>query len=77
MLVQYNNVPNDVLDRLRAIVARYNTQVVLAPYPAMPHPVALTAWTCLGAFDEFDERRIIRFIGAYRGIDHHPVGGEG
>jgi hypothetical protein len=26
----------------------------------------------LDAFDDFDERRVRRFITAYRGIDHHP-----
>ena len=33
--------------------------------------IALTAWTRLDTFDEFDENRIVRFIDAYRGIDHH------
>ncbi len=50
---------------------RYDRQVVLAPYPGMKHRIALTAWTRLDEFDEFDESRIVRFIGRYRGIDHH------
>jgi hypothetical protein len=33
--------------------------------------IALTAWTRLDGFEEFDEKRIVRFIDAYRGIDHH------
>jgi hypothetical protein len=39
--------------------------------------IALTAWAYLDAFDEFDEQRILRFINAHRGIDHHVrhVGG--
>jgi hypothetical protein len=57
--------------KLAEIVRRYETQVILAPYPAMRTRIALTAWTRLDAFDDFDEARIVRFIRAYRGIDHH------
>jgi hypothetical protein len=52
-------------------VDKYDRQVVLAPYPGMPHKIALTAWTRLDTLDELDEGRITRFIEAYRGIDHH------
>jgi hypothetical protein len=37
----------------------------------MPHRIALTAWTRIDAFEEFDEARVRRFIDRYRGIDHH------
>ncbi|HET9855037.1 MAG TPA: DUF3105 domain-containing protein [Methylomirabilota bacterium] len=57
--------------KLTEIVRRYETQVILAPYPGMRTRIALTAWTRLDAFDDFDEARIVRFIRAYRGIDHH------
>ena len=50
----------------------YDHQVILAPYPGMKTRIALTAWTRLDAFNDFDESRIRRFITAYRGIDHHP-----
>jgi hypothetical protein len=61
----------DLVERLAAIVRRYDRQVILAPYPGMKTRIALTAWTRLDAFDEYDEARILRFIRAYRGIDHH------
>ena len=61
----------DLVAKLSDIVRRYEVQVLLAPYPGLPHRIALTAWTRLDAFDEFDEARIVRFIRAYRGIDHH------
>ena len=61
----------ELVDKLTAIVKRYDRQVVLAPYPGLKQRIALTAWTRLDAFDEFDESRIVRFIGRYRGIDHH------
>ena len=73
VLVQYqcpSGCP-ELVDKLKAIVKRYDTQVVLAPYPAMKSRIALTAWTRIDAFDAFDEARIVRFVKAYRGIDHH------
>ncbi|MBI2879642.1 MAG: DUF3105 domain-containing protein [Candidatus Rokubacteria bacterium] len=72
VLVQYTctDCP-ELVAKLQAIVARYRDHVILAPYPNMPKRIALTAWTRIDAFDEFDERRIARFIDAYRGIDHH------
>jgi hypothetical protein len=77
VLVQYNCPQGcpDLIAKLRAIVLRYDTQVILAPYPGMDSRIALTAWSRIDKFDEFDEKRIVRFIQAYRGIDHHPRGG--
>jgi hypothetical protein len=57
---------------LRAIVERYPDHVVLAPYPGLDRCIALTAWTRIDKLDELDERRVVRFIDAHRGIDHHP-----
>ena len=73
VVIQYH-CPNgcpDLVEKLTAIVKGYDRQVVLAPYPGMKTRIALTAWTRLDAFDEYDEARIVRFIRAYRGIDHH------
>ena len=61
----------DLVEKLKAIVSRYEKQVVLAPYPTMDKRIALTGWGRIDKFDEFDEKRIVRFITAYRGIDHH------
>jgi hypothetical protein len=71
VLVQYNCECPDLVDRLRRIVEGYPNQVILAPYPRMKNRIALTAWTRIDTFDEFDEGRVRRFIEAYRGIDHH------
>ena len=65
----------DLVAKLRAVVLRYDTQVILAPYPGMDPRIALTAWSRIDTLDQFDEKRIVRFIEAYRGIDHHPRGG--
>ena len=73
VMVQYHcaTACPDLVAKLAEIVRRYETQVILAPYPGMRTRIALTAWTRLDAFDDFDEARIVRFIRTYRGIDHH------
>jgi hypothetical protein len=73
VLVQYDCRDCEALvAKLKAIVSRYPDQVILAPYPNLETRVALTAWGRIDTFDEVDEPRIVRFIEAYRGIDHHP-----
>jgi uncharacterized protein DUF3105 len=72
VMVQYNCTCPELVDKLKAIVSRYDKFVILAPYPTMKSRIALTAWTRIDRMEEFDEKRIVRFIDAYRGIDHHP-----
>ena len=76
VVVQYNCDPTTpecktLIDKLAQIVRRYES-TVLAPYPGMSHKIALTAWSRIDKLNEFDEKRIVRFIDAYHGIDHHP-----
>jgi hypothetical protein len=71
VVVQYNCTCPELVEQLRAIVSRYEKFVILAPYPEMKSKIALTAWTRLDRLEAFDERRVVRFIEAYRGIDHH------
>src|SRR5438445_6463307 len=71
LLVPHNCECPELVEQLRAIVRRYDRHVILAPYPPMKSRIVLTAWTRLAAFEEPDEKRIVRFIEAYRGIDHH------
>jgi hypothetical protein len=71
VLVQYNCQCPELVAKLRAIVERYDKYVILAPYSAMKSRIALTAWTRLDTLDELDEKRITRFIDAFRGLDHH------
>jgi hypothetical protein len=71
VLVQYSCDCPDLVEKLRAIVQRYDRFVILAPYPTMKSRIALTAWTRIDTLDDVDERRIVRFIEAYRGLDHH------
>lgn len=62
---------DQVLASLKALTGRYADHVILAPYPGLDRCIALTAWTRIDKLDTVDERRITRFIDAYRGIDHH------
>lgn len=75
VMVQYNCEDCDELVRqLESVVRRYSEHVVLAPYPDMDTRIAVTAWERIDKFDAFDEQRIVAFIDAYAGIDHHAVG---
>jgi len=73
VMVQYNCPTGcaDLVEKLRGVVQRYPDHVILAPYPGMKTRIALTAWTRIDAFDNFDESRVRRFVDAYRKIDHH------
>lgn len=73
VMVQYNcpDGCDDLVEQLSAIVRRYDDHVILAPYPDMESRIALTAWQRIDLLEEFDEGRILSFINAYRGIDHH------
>lgn len=61
----------ELLDQLELIAADFHEGVILAPYPGMDSPIALTAWTRIDKLDDFDEERILRFVKAFRGADHH------
>ena len=64
-----------LIEKLAGVVRKYD-RAVLAPYPGMSHKIALTAWTRIDKFNDFDEKRIVRFIEAYIHIDHHPATGK-
>ena len=80
VLVQYNcdranQECRELVDKLAKIVRRYN-HAILAPYPGVIQKITLTAWTRIDKFNEFDEKRIVRFIDAYIDMDHHPRRGR-
>jgi hypothetical protein len=62
---------SELVGQLEKVAERYDDGVLLGPYPGMDTQIALTAWTRIDPFDGFDEKRIERFIQAFRGIDHH------
>lgn len=61
----------EMIKKLETIVRQYE-RIVLAPYPGLDTLIATTAWGRIDKLKEYDEKRIIRFINAYIGIDHHP-----
>jgi len=76
VVVQYNcpTTSEDcktLVQKLTTIVLKYD-HVILAPYPALSHKIALTAWTRIDKFNDFNEKRIVAFIESYIHIDHHP-----
>jgi hypothetical protein len=74
VVIQYKDIPADALDKLKVIAGRYPEHVVLAPKPDIPAPIALTAWTRLLLMNDYDEAKVVEFIEAYKGIDHHVPG---
>jgi hypothetical protein len=64
----------DLVKQLTAVAERYD-HIILAPYAGLDRKIALTAWGRIERFDEFDEARIVKFIKAHIGIDHHGEGG--
>ncbi len=64
-------IPEHVRQKNPYLRSRYH-HLVLAPYPDMAAKIALTAWQRIDKLDKYDEQRIISFIEAYVGIDHHP-----
>lgn len=61
----------ELVSQLESVADRYREGVLLAPYPGMDTQIALTAWNRIDRFEEFDEQRLVRFVDAYLGIDHH------
>ncbi|MDO8557646.1 MAG: DUF3105 domain-containing protein [bacterium] len=72
VILQYKpELAVDVVDKLKAIGESYNwKKLILAPYGPLDKNIALTAWTRLDKFDDFDETRIRAFIDAHR--NHGP-----
>lgn len=66
----------ELVDQLTGIVDEMGEErLLLAPYPDMDATIALTAWNRIDKMEKFDRERIIEFIKAYRGRDHHVGGG--
>ncbi len=73
VMVQYDcpDGCEELVEQLTGVVSRSKSEVILAPYPEMESRIVLTAWGRIDRLEVFDEERIIDFIEAYRGIDHH------
>jgi hypothetical protein len=43
-----------------------SSKIIIAPYPDMPHRIALTAWNRIDELENFDQERIEKFVAAWR-----------
>lgn len=74
VLIQYN-CPEPCPDLAAQLeeIARQRDFVLVAPYPRMESRIALTAWGRIETLDAFDAQRILRFVEAHAGRDHHEA----
>lgn len=68
---QETDTCNQLVDQLATVVKKYPDKVAMAPYPKLDTNIALTAWSRIDKFNDYDEERIQKFIKAFKGIDHH------
>ncbi len=62
---------DELVSQLKGIADRMG-KVILSPYPGMDTRIALTAWTFLDAFDEFDKDRVEDFARAHESSPNAP-----
>lgn len=56
-----------LIDQLNLVYEKKGKhKLIMIPRPNLDAKIALTAWTYLDKFDQFDEQRIINFIDAHR-----------
>lgn len=64
------SLDGETVDKLREIVRRYRSKVILTPRAKNDTKIALAAWGRLDTFDALDEGRALGFIRAF--IDQGP-----
>lgn len=73
VIIRYD-CPNgcpELVSQLANVTIRYQ-KVILSPYSNMGSRIALTAWTYLDKFDDFDEGRIVLFIETHMNSPESP-----
>ncbi len=74
VLLQYDcPKPCPELARELEQIAMGFDRIIVAPHPGIGSRIALTAWGRIDKMERLDRERILRFIKAYIGIDHHPA----
>lgn len=64
------------LEKLTALIVRYEAQVLLNPAPDLAQAIVVTTWGQMLRFPTYDEVGFQRFIEAFRGQDHHLDSGS-
>lgn len=63
IVIQYApGTPRETVHRLTRLAKRYGKDVVLAPYPAINHGIALTAWGRIELMEQYNEHQATVFI---------------
>ena len=62
---------DELVSQLKGIADRMG-KVILSPYPGMETKIALTAWTFLDTFDEFDKERVEDFARSHESSPNAP-----
>lgn len=74
VMVQYRpGLDQAQVQTLASLGRSYSSHVLVAPYPGLTKPVAVTAWTKLMTLDSVDTGKIRTFIDVYR--QHGPEAG--
>ncbi len=71
LVAQLTTLTNEYLAVPGTLVLMGPYRGITDPVTGQRHRIALTAWTRLDTFDDFEEERIRAFIDAYEGLDHH------
>ena len=67
IMVQYRpGLDQAQVQALERLGRSYSSHVIVAPYPGLNTPIAVTAWTKLMTLDRADDGKIRRFIDLYR-----------
>ncbi|OME78720.1 hypothetical protein BK120_23600 [Paenibacillus sp. FSL A5-0031] len=72
IVIYYNKQIDEItISNLETIVEKYPESVIVNPYPEMKNAITLTAWGRIDRLDSFEQKRIVDFISAFKGKDHH------
>ena len=68
VMIQYNTEDQNLITQLRRFAQKqsdFPCFLIVAPYPDMQFPVAVTAWGVRDTMESYDEARLQEFVDAY------------
>lgn len=69
VMIQYNTQDQTLISKLEQVAKtqpNYPCYLIVAPYPTISSPIALTAWGYILNLQQYDETQIVSFIKEYR-----------
>ncbi|MGI8773438.1 MAG: DUF3105 domain-containing protein [Actinomycetota bacterium] len=71
--IQYQpTLPIEQIRRFEEFAEEYDTHILVAPYPDLETPIAVSSWSRLMRLDEVDEDAIRQYIEEFRGKGPEP-----